>query len=82
LELDRYLFFNKPSRALFLRGSFQPSRTDDQLSAEIAALESLSTAQLRERWKAFYGTEPQPRASSDLLMRAVAIASRNARSVA
>ena len=47
-------------------------RTDDQLSAEIASLESLSTAQLRERWKALYGTEPPPRASRDLLMRAVA----------
>ena len=48
------------------------SRTDDQLSAEIAALESLSTVQLRQRWKALYGTEPPPRASRDLLMRAVA----------
>jgi hypothetical protein len=47
-------------------------RTDDQLSAEIAALESLSTTQLRERWEALYGTEPPPRASRDLLMRAVA----------
>ena len=45
-------------------------RTDDQLSAEIAALESLSTAQLRERWKDLYGTEPPPRASRDFLMRA------------
>jgi Protein of unknown function (DUF2924) len=48
------------------------ARTDDQLSAEIAALELLSTAQLRERWKALYGAEPPPRASRDLLMRAVA----------
>jgi hypothetical protein len=47
-------------------------RTEDQLSAEIAAIESLSTAQLRGRWKALYGTQPPPRASRDLLMRAVA----------
>ena len=47
-------------------------RTDEQLSVEIAALESLSAAQLRDRWKDLYGTEPPPRASRDLLMRTVA----------
>lgn len=44
----------------------------DRLSAELAALGSLNTLQLRERWKALYGTEPPPRASRDLLVRAVA----------
>jgi len=44
----------------------------DQISAEIAALKSLSTNELRERWKALYGTEPPPRASRNLLTRAVA----------
>jgi hypothetical protein len=41
----------------------------DQLSAEIAALEAQTTLQLRERWKALYGTEPPPRASRDLMKR-------------
>jgi Protein of unknown function (DUF2924) len=44
----------------------------DQLSAEIAALLSETTFQLRERWKALYGTEPPPRVSRDLMKRAVA----------
>src|ERR1700730_13528969 len=44
----------------------------DQLSAEIAALLSETTFQLRERRKALYGTEPPPRISRDLMQRAVA----------
>ena len=49
------------------------SRSDsDRLSAEIVALGSFNTAQLRERWKALYGTEPPPRASRDFLTHAVA----------
>ena len=44
----------------------------DQLAAEIAALHSATILQLRQRWKALYGTEPPRRASRDLLTRAVA----------
>src|SRR5260370_40646216 len=44
----------------------------DQLAAEIALLESLSTEQLRARWKASYGSEAPPRISRDLLARALA----------
>jgi len=39
----------------------------DQLSAKIAALEAQTTLQLRERWKALYGTELPPQASRDLI---------------
>jgi hypothetical protein len=42
------------------------------LYAEIDALQSETTPQLRQRWKALYGTEPPARASRDLLTRAVA----------
>jgi hypothetical protein len=51
----------------------------DQLSAEITALLSGTTLQLRQRWKALYGTEPPPRASRDLLTRAVAYRIQDAR---
>jgi len=44
----------------------------DLLYAEIDALQSETTLQLRGRWKTLYGTEPPPRASHDLLTRAVA----------
>ena len=44
----------------------------DLLYAEIDALQSETTLQLRLRWKALYGTEPPARASRDLLTRAVA----------
>jgi len=44
----------------------------EPLYAEINATQSETTFQLRQRWKALYGTEPPPRASRDLLMRAVA----------
>ena len=42
----------------------------DLLYAEIDALQSETTLQLRQRWKALYGTEAPPRASRDLLTRA------------
>jgi hypothetical protein len=44
----------------------------EPLSAEIDALQSETILQLRERWNALYGTEPPPRTSRDLLIRAVA----------
>jgi hypothetical protein len=44
----------------------------EPLYAEIDALQSETTHQLRQRWKALYGTEPPPRASRDLLTCAVA----------
>jgi hypothetical protein len=44
----------------------------DRLSGEISALHSASIIQLRQRWKALYGTEPPRRASRDLMTRAVA----------
>src|SRR5690242_17802905 len=44
----------------------------DRLSAEIAALLSESTLQLRQHWKALYGTETPRRASRDLMTRAIA----------
>ncbi len=47
-------------------------RTDDRISAEITALASLSIAQLKERWKVLYGTEPPLRASRDFVTRSVA----------
>jgi hypothetical protein len=47
-------------------------RTDDQLSAEIAAFASLTTPQLKEHSRALYRAEPPPRASRDFLRRAVA----------
>jgi hypothetical protein len=39
------------------------------LYAEIDALQSETTLQLKQRWKALYSTEPPPRASRDLLTR-------------
>jgi len=45
-------------------------KTDDRISAEITALASLGIAQLKDRWKVLYGTEPPPRASRDFLIRA------------
>src|SRR5215469_8106544 len=50
----------------------QDNAAREQLSNEIAALHSATTLQLRQRWKALYGTEPPPRASRDLMTRAVA----------
>jgi len=48
------------------------SNGSEQLFAEIEALQSETVLQLRQRWKALYGTEPPQRASRDLMMRAVA----------
>jgi hypothetical protein len=44
----------------------------EQLSAEIAGLESLDLNQLRAQWKRLYETEAPPHLSRDLLRRAVA----------
>jgi len=44
----------------------------DDLSAEIANLEGIGVAALKEHWRALYGTQPPPRISRDLLTRAVA----------
>jgi hypothetical protein len=44
----------------------------EQLSAEIAGLESLDLIQLRSRWKLLYEIEAPPHLSRDLLRRAVA----------
>ena len=44
----------------------------DLLYAEIDALQSETILRLRQRWKALYGTEAPPRASRDLMIRAVA----------
>ena len=44
----------------------------EKLAAELGDLESLSTPQLRARWKTLYETDAPPRFSRDLLMRAVA----------
>ena len=45
---------------------------NEPLYAEIDALQSETTLLLRQRWKALYGSEPPPRASRDLLIRALA----------
>jgi len=42
------------------------------LSHEIAALSQASAADLRSRWRALYATEPPPRISRGLLIRALA----------
>jgi len=39
---------------------------------EIATLHSATPADLKSRWRALYGTEPPPRISRDLLIRALA----------
>ncbi len=44
----------------------------EELSAEIAGLESLDLIQLRSQWKLLYETEAPPHLSRDLLRRAVA----------
>jgi hypothetical protein len=49
-----------------------PNEERQELSAEIALLESLDVDQLRARWKIVYETEAPMRFSRDLLMRAVA----------
>lgn len=42
------------------------------LADEIAALREATAADLKSRWRALYGTEPPPRISRDLLIRALA----------
>jgi hypothetical protein len=42
------------------------------LADEIAALSEATPADLKSRWRALYGTEPPPRISRDLLIRALA----------
>ncbi len=42
------------------------------LAREIAALSEATPADLKGRWRTLYGTEPPPRISRDLLIRALA----------
>jgi len=44
----------------------------DRISAEIAALASLGSKDLKAHWRALYDTEPPPRISRELLTRAIA----------
>jgi hypothetical protein len=44
----------------------------EQISAEIAALARLSMNELKIRWRDLYDTEPPPRISRGLLIRAIA----------
>jgi hypothetical protein len=48
--------------------SFIPS----VLAREIGALQNVTPTNLKERWRALYGTEPPRRISRDLLIRALA----------
>src|SRR5258705_6088802 len=48
------------------------SSTTSALAHEIAALRQATHADLKERWRALYGTEPPRRISRDLLIRALA----------
>ncbi len=48
------------------------SSTTSALAHEIAALGQATPADLKERWRALYGTEPPRRISRDLLVRALA----------
>src|SRR5215472_3834230 len=48
------------------------SSTAAALAHEIAALRQATPADLRERWRALYCTEPPRRISRDLLVRALA----------
>ena len=48
------------------------SSTTSVLAHEIAALRQATRADLKERWRALYGTEPPRRISRDLLVRALA----------
>ena len=46
--------------------------TTSTLEREINELEQAAVSQLKERWRALYGTEPPRRISRDLLIRALA----------
>ena len=48
------------------------SATTSTLMHEIAALTKAAPADLKERWRTLYGSEPPPRISRDLLVRALA----------
>jgi Protein of unknown function (DUF2924) len=48
------------------------SNRSEQISAQIAALASLSTNELKISWRDLYDTEPPPRISRELLTRAIA----------
>ncbi|HKM48180.1 MAG TPA: DUF2924 domain-containing protein [Terriglobales bacterium] len=48
------------------------SVTRSALACEIAALRDATSANLKERWRALYGTEAPRRISRDLLIRALA----------
>jgi Protein of unknown function (DUF2924) len=48
------------------------SATNSALADEIAALRQATCADLKERWRALYGTEPPWHISRDLLIRALA----------
>ena len=48
------------------------SNRSEQISAQIAALASLSMNELKIRWRDLYDTEPPPRISRELLTRAIA----------
>ncbi len=48
------------------------SVTLSALACQIAALPEATSANLKERWRALYGTEPPLRISRDLLVRALA----------
>jgi hypothetical protein len=53
----------------------KPNLIDGQIgkiSEQVAALDSLGTAKLQERWRALFETEPHPRLGRELLIRAVA----------
>jgi len=50
----------------------QASSTTSALAHEIEALRQATLAELKERWRALYGTEPPRRISRDLLVRALA----------
>ncbi len=54
-----------------MKDQFSSQRTE-QISAQIAALASLSTMELKIGWRDLYGTEPPPRISRELLSRAIA----------
>ena len=48
------------------------SSTTSALAHQIAAIRQATPADLKERWRALYGTEPPWRISRDLLVRALA----------
>jgi Protein of unknown function (DUF2924) len=52
--------------------SGQSHAESNERSGELARLPALGAEQLKDRWRALYGTEPPPRISEDLLRRAVA----------